>query len=133
MRAMPNGTLADPQQIIADLQRQLAECSAERDEALAERDEALEQLTATAEVLQVINSSDGTLARVFDTILEKADSLCEAPLGSLVLRDGDQLRAVATRGYPQEFERLARQGFQTSVFSRLSRGEPFIQVADSAR
>ena len=52
MSATPDRTLANPEQRIADLERQLAECK-------AERDEALEQQTATAEVLQVINSSAG--------------------------------------------------------------------------
>jgi len=69
MSATPDSTLADPERLIADLQRQLAERT-------AQRDEALQRETASAEVLQVINSSSGDLAPVFDAILQKAHALC---------------------------------------------------------
>src|SRR6516162_4631811 len=92
----PDSTLADPHQINADLQRQLAQGRAERDEALARGN-------AIAEVVQVINASPGDLARVFDTMLDKALQLCSADYGVLWIRNRDVIRAGAIRGAAEEF------------------------------
>src|ERR1700736_2999521 len=120
---------------VADLQRANAELQRRLDEALAERDEALEQQTATAEVLQVINSSPGDLAPVFETMLDKAFSLCGATYGSLQVYDGERFRAVAVRGLPEAFADFLREGFlpnpkhpQTGIL----RGERFVQIPDMA-
>jgi two-component system NtrC family sensor kinase len=144
MSRTPDGTLADPDQIIANLKRQLAECKAELDQRTAERDalqrelvDAGEQQTATAEVLQVINSSPGNLAPVFDAMLEKAMRLCEAAFGILLVRDGRHFRTAALHGVPPalaEFlSRTPRVPGKHTAVGRMLAGEDFVHFEDMTK
>jgi GAF domain-containing protein len=149
MSATPNSTFTNPEHLIDDLQRQLADIrrtldqrTVERDEAqrqlaerTTERDEALAREAATAEVLQVINSSPGDLTPVFDAILEKAHSLCGADHGSLFFQDREIFRAIASRGMPEAMTGPLRAGIRandSSLAQPLMAGEPFVHVHDSA-
>jgi GAF domain-containing protein len=63
--------------------------------------ESLQQQTATSEVLQIISSSPGSLAPVFDKMLENATRVCGAEFGSMILIEGGELRQAALYNVPQ--------------------------------
>ncbi|HEY1365436.1 MAG TPA: response regulator [Xanthobacteraceae bacterium] len=97
--------------------------------------EALEQQTATSEVLQVISSSPGELAPIFDAMLANATRICEAKYGNLFLCEGDEFRLVAMHGAPPAWaekwrrEPVTRPGPGTGL-GRVARTKEVAHIAD---
>ena len=102
---------------------------------LAETREALEQQSATAEVLQVINSSPGDLAPVFEAMLFRALALCGAAFGVLRTYDGELVHTAAQHGVPLSLVDFMRKPNRVATGSAsatgaLLRGENFVHIAD---
>jgi GAF domain-containing protein len=99
---------------------------------LTETREALEQQTATAEVLQVINSSPGDLDPVFGTMLEKALNLCGAAFGYMLSCDVEVFHRVASRGFLPALEAALPPPGPTpgSLAERFVRGEKIIRASN---
>ena len=104
------------------------------DRRTRELNESREQQAATLEVLKVISSSPGDLARVFDAILERATRLCEATHGHVWRFDGEWLHVAAVRGDPQFVEWLHQHSTVRpapgSAADRIVRGARFDHMAD---
>ena len=101
---------------------------------LNELRQSLEQQTATSEVLQVISSSPGELAPVFQAMLENATRICEAKFGSLLSFDGKMFKFAAEVGTPPEFgEFMRRRGpFSPVPGSHLDRVMRTTQLSHTA-
>jgi GAF domain-containing protein len=113
---------------VADLKRQL-------DEARAERDEAEARQAAMAEILEIINSSPGDLAPVFDAMLEKATRLCDAEFGTLWTYDGKRLHPAGLYRVPAGFAEFLREPIgadESAVYAAIVGGQGFVHVPDLA-
>jgi GAF domain-containing protein len=101
---------------------------------ITETREALEQQTATAEVLQVINSSPGDLVPVFEAMLDRAMHLCAATVGMMWSFDGNSARLGASRNVPPAFsdylERHPPSTGPETFFGRAIAAREVIHTAD---
>jgi two-component system, NtrC family, sensor kinase len=129
MSTISQDAASDPWLLVADLRRQL-------EERTAERDGALDQQAAAAEVLQVINSSPGDLAPLFDAMLDKAMRLCEFSFGALLTYGDDGLRVAATCNVPPPFAQylgnLLPELDLRTIIARVTQECVTVHVADPA-
>jgi signal transduction histidine kinase len=82
------------------LQESYADLENKVESRTAELRESLEQQTATSEVLQVISSSPGELAPVFQAMLANATRICEANFGIMYRYDNGQFHLAALLNVP---------------------------------
>jgi serine phosphatase RsbU (regulator of sigma subunit)/GAF domain-containing protein len=101
---------------------------------ISETHEALNQQIATAEVLQVINSSPGNLAPVFEAMVHKAIQLCDAASGTLWTYDGKRFAPIAVGGASRLGEWFRQHGPTRAApdtpGGRLLGGEGVVHIAD---
>jgi GAF domain-containing protein len=85
--------------------------------------------------LQVISSSSGELAPVFESLLASAKHLCGAEFGIILLREGDAFRTVALHGATPEYTEarwhapVIRPAADTGL-GRVLETKQVVQIAD---
>jgi GAF domain-containing protein len=117
-----------PSSSVADQQGEAARVTRELNEALRRE-------TATSEVLEVIRRSSGELEPVFEAILEKAITICDAKFGSLFRFDGKTLRPAAQVGAPSsliEAQRRLGGPVRGSLLERVMKTKQVNSTADAA-
>ena len=119
----------------ADADRELSRTRAHARLAVLEAElrEARNRETASSEILQLINSSSGNLAPVFDAILDKAMQLCEAAFGIYWSFDGQSFETKALGQVPPAYADALRgpQVFSpATAHGRIVRGEPVAHIPD---
>jgi signal transduction histidine kinase len=91
------------------LQESYADLEHKVESRTAELRESLEQQTATSEVLQVISSSPGELAPVFQAMLANATRICEANFGIMYRYDDGQFHLAALLNVPSKLAEFVRE------------------------
>jgi signal transduction histidine kinase/putative methionine-R-sulfoxide reductase with GAF domain len=118
---------------------QLAESYADLERKVEERTqqlkETLEYQTATSEILRVISSSPTDVQPVFDTIAERAATLCGAKIGAATRFDGTLIQLVGFYGASVEGTEATRATFpmkpgSASLAARVVRDRAPLQLAD---
>ncbi len=97
---------------------------------------AREEHAATAEILEIINSSGADLKANLEAILGRATHLSEATYATVLAFDGERLAPAAVHGDPWYIDSLSKLGPRPLVrgtpVERALRGERVVAVADTS-
>jgi two-component system, NtrC family, sensor kinase len=119
--AMLDEAAADLRQTVAALQREL-------DQRTAERDEALAQQAATGEILGVISRSPTDIQPVFEAIVARAATLCEAEFSAVAKLDDGLLHLVAVHSLSPEEIAAFYSLFPRSPERNFAMGRAFVDA-----
>src|SRR5262245_28721484 len=123
---------------VRDLEKRLEETQEQLQTQSRELVEARDQLTATAEILQLVSRARTHVQSVFDAIVDSAVRLCQADIGGLFRVENGQLYEVSTRSrLGSEIEEMLRRIYPRPVDTSTFIGRAIVerrvfQVADMA-